>query len=336
MTERKQVQNEIQVYALDENGRPIHISQVPDSQNGLACNCTCPICGHKLIARKGHGGKTPHFAHQQDSTCTHPEYIKQSNIHAMAEEIFLEEKEIMLPQCFLEAGNYSARFFDGGKWEIGGVELEKKISDFIPDIILINGEHVLLVEIYVTHAIDEAKRKKIQEADLPVIEINLSDLAHDHLTKDELKSYLHEIARSKWIHLPLIAAAVQNFSKSKQIFSFDGTDKHVKECPQLRFGKELSPNMCERCGFNVGCKDDKVECLYVFRFSPYWGKIPYPKLSPVRESFDSYYPPHIRFPIPIVNPGYNGLHGQRFYQKGSTNGRKSQRSRYSTKRKTLR
>ena len=95
----------VQEYAMDEKGSSIHINQIDESHNGLACNCTCPICGERLIARKGHGGKTPHFAHQQDSPCTHPEYVKQSNIHAMAEQIFLEEKDILLSSVSLQARN---------------------------------------------------------------------------------------------------------------------------------------------------------------------------------------------------------------------------------------
>ena len=54
----------------------------------------------------------------------------------MAEQFFLEEKEIELPSLSSQAGNYIAYFFQGGKWQIEEVELEKKISDFIPDIIL--------------------------------------------------------------------------------------------------------------------------------------------------------------------------------------------------------
>ena len=54
----------------------------------------------------------------------------------MAEQIFLEEKEIELPSLSSQAGNYIAYFFKGGKWQIEEVELEKKMSDFIPDRIL--------------------------------------------------------------------------------------------------------------------------------------------------------------------------------------------------------
>ena len=114
MEAKRHIANEIQDYALNEKAEPIHIKQIDKSHNGLACNCTCPICGESLIARKGNGGKAPHFAHKQDSPCSHPEYIKQTNIHAMAEQIFLEEKEIELPSLSSQAGNYIAYFFFKG------------------------------------------------------------------------------------------------------------------------------------------------------------------------------------------------------------------------------
>lgn len=335
MEKSKHISDVVQVYALDEKGKSIHINQIDESHNGLACNCTCPICGEKLIARKGHGGKAPHFAHQQDSPCTHPEYIKQSTIHAMAEQIFLEEKEINLPSLSKQAGNYIAHFFNGGKWQIEEVELEKKISDFITDIILKEGNEILLVEIYVTHAVDEDKRKKILEANLPVIEIDLSEFVHDDMTKEDLRLLLRESSRMKWIHLPAAVTAMQNFINTKQVFSIQNTDKTIRECPQIRFGKSLSRDMCEKCQFCVGKQVDRVECLYVFRYSQYWGECQYPALIPVRADFDPFYPPSI-YVAPVIMPRV-GTHVQRrpgvsFYQKKSSYQRKAYSKRYNSKR----
>ena len=329
--------NYIQEYALDENGNPIHINQIDESHNGLACNCTCPICGERLIARKGHGGKTPHFAHQQNSPCTHPEYIKQSNIHAMAEQIFLEEKEIELPSLSMLAGNYIAHFFTGGKWQIEEVALEKRISDFIPDIILKKDGDILLVEIYVTHAVDEDKRKKIVEANLPVIEIDLSEFVHDDMAKEDLRERLREKSRMKWIHLPGAVPLIQNFTKSKQVFSIQNTDRIIRECPQIRFGKSLSKNMCEKCQFCVGKQADTVECIYVFRYSQYWGKCQYPVLTPVKVDFDPSFPPISIVVAPIFTPRASTSAQRRpgvsFYQKEpSYQKRKSFDNRYNSRR----
>lgn len=286
METKKHIANDIQEYALNENGEPIHINQIDKFHNGLACNCTCPICGESLIARKGNGGKAPHFAHKQDSPCSHPEYIKQTNIHAMAEQIFLEEKEIELPSLSSQAGNYIAYFFQGGKWQIEEVELEKKISDFIPDIILKKGNIILLVEIYVTHAVDENKKNKIIEANLPVIEIDLSEFVHEDMTKEELRLHLREITRMNWIHLPFAIPKIINFNKTKKTYQISMPNLEIKDCPQSSPGRKVTKETCSNCPFFVGSNDDHVDCLYSFTLSKFWGKISYPILKPQKNNFN--------------------------------------------------
>lgn len=286
MEAKRHIANEIQEYALNENGEPIHINQIDKSHNGLACNCTCPICGESLIARKGNGGKAPHFAHKQDSPCSHPEYIKQTNIHAMAEQIFLEEKEIELPSLSSQAGNYIAYFFKGGKWQIEEVELEKKISDFIPDIILKKGNIILLVEIYVTHAVDENKKNKIIEANLPVIEIDLSEFVHQDMTKEELRLHLREITRMNWIHLPFAIPKIINFNKTKKTYQISMPNLEIKDCPQSSPGRKVTKETCSNCPFFVGSNDNHVDCLYSFTLSKFWGKISYPILKPQKNNFN--------------------------------------------------
>lgn len=333
MEGRRHVSDVVQEYALDEKGKSIHINQIDALHNGLACNCTCPICGERLIARKGHGGKVPHFAHQQDSPCPHPEYIKQSSIHAMAEQIFLEEKEILLPSVSLRAGNYIAHFFLGGKWQIEEVELEKKVSDFIPDIILKKGDEIILVEIYVTHAVDEIKRKKIVEANLPVIEIDLSEFVHDDMTKEDLRLHLRESSRMKWIHLPVIATAMQNFNNTKKAFSVSTPNLEIKDCPQVKLGKKVTKETCTRCPCCVGLSDDCVECFYHFRLSNAWGKYPYPALQAIRQEFEQVLIP-VRYSanLPsLVSPAIP-RRGTAFYQKEPTYHKKTYTKRYNSKR----
>ena len=264
MEAKRHIANEIQEYALNEKGEPIHIKQIDKSHNGLACNCTCPICGESLIAKKGNGGKVPHFAHKQDSPCTHPEYIKQTNIHAMAEQIFLEEKEIELPSLSSQAENYIAYFFRGGKWQIAEVELEKKISDFIPDIILKKGNETLLIEIYVTHAVDENKKNKIIEANLPVIEIDLSEFVHDDMTKEDLRLHLRETARMNWIHMPIAVIKEQNFNNTKKNYPISKPNQKINDCPQARLRKNVTIETCRSCLCCVGLSDNHVDCLYDF------------------------------------------------------------------------
>lgn len=46
-----------------DTGESISISDLPDSQNGLMCNCKCPYCSADFIARKLGKKNAPHFAH---------------------------------------------------------------------------------------------------------------------------------------------------------------------------------------------------------------------------------------------------------------------------------
>ena len=184
--------------ALDKAGKTVHISEVA---NGDACNCTCMYCGEPLTAKQGNGGKAPHFAHKPDSKCRWKEYEIQTFIHWRAEKLFLEENEITLPQIVRTFGKINCLMFNGGTFPITSVELETRISDFVPDIVLQIGDSTLLVEIFVTHAVDKAKMEKIRQDDrFDVIEIDLSDKAYDDLTDDELRLLLKDQNRMHWIY----------------------------------------------------------------------------------------------------------------------------------------
>ncbi len=281
---------EIQRYGINKQGQHVSINDV--ANNGKACNCKCPICGEALIARKGHGGKIPHFAHEKDSQCLHAEYIKQTNIHCMAEEIFLEEKEILLPPIIKETGNYNAVFEYGGKYKIDKTELEKKISDFIPDIILHIGNNIVLVEIYVTHKVDEIKLKKIKAAkDYYVIEIDLSELAHEDISYEQLRIHLKEIQRYKWIYNPNYLLLLNNFKQVTSRILIEENTNIVTQCPQNRSGIIKRFENCKRCKCYFGIEAGTIYCAYKFLFSVYNGKIPFPKMIPTSNYIEDLVPP---------------------------------------------
>ena len=65
--------------------------------------------------------------------------------------------------------------------EVDNVTLERKLGDIVPDVILdIDGQQ-LMVEIAVTHFIDEVKGEKIRELDVSTIEIDLSKLVKEKI-----------------------------------------------------------------------------------------------------------------------------------------------------------
>lgn len=50
------------------NGKIILVCDLTENERGLNCNCICPVCGCRYIAKLG-TEKTPHFAHEKNALC---------------------------------------------------------------------------------------------------------------------------------------------------------------------------------------------------------------------------------------------------------------------------
>lgn len=202
------------IYGLKDD-KLIHIN---DAQQGRECNCICPNCGANLVAKKGKINEH-HFAHESkecDITIA-----QETVLHLMAKDIFSEAKTIKLPKVILED---KFAFLDKNKYKsitddiylqkkvekykdstkvIDSVILEKYIDNIKPDILIeINGKK-LIVEIAVTHFIDNKKKEKIINMGIPTIEIDLSSYKNkiNSLTKDDLSQILIKDDKyKKWIY----------------------------------------------------------------------------------------------------------------------------------------
>jgi hypothetical protein len=191
-------------YAIDASGKMVYIRNVVT--RGIECNCRCPKCNEELVAKLGHeGGRQAHFAHHKGSDC-HGSYM--TALHLLAQQIIEEEKVLMLPDY---NGLYIKNVTKGIKLE--SVSLEETISsrngEIRPDCIgYIQGKdnklYRLLIEIFVTHDIDENKNQIIQSLNEYCIEIDLSDLIDSEFTRESLSKRLKEDkADRKWICCPV-------------------------------------------------------------------------------------------------------------------------------------
>lgn len=146
-------------YAIDASGRCMHVDAVP---NGIACGCTCPHCGEALVAKNEGRVKNHHFAHASGTEC---DGAFETTIHRLAKEVLAESKELMIP---------GYKYFKPQKVLFEAVEIEERndASDIQPDIVGItkNGNR-LLVEICVTHKVDNEKKAKIKKLGLNCVEI---------------------------------------------------------------------------------------------------------------------------------------------------------------------
>lgn len=180
-------------------------------ENGNACGCLCPDCLRPLQARNNPSNYTrPYFAHIAGSDCI---YNGMTDIHRMAQQILLEEKQIELPEFHAIP---SIRLKDGS-WLYGNeVSLRSKVffaetsslehreNNYIADVVYGSNEGELLVEVAATHFVGELKTEKVVNANRPMIEINLSALDSEILFDREAfrAVVINPGERAKWINNP--------------------------------------------------------------------------------------------------------------------------------------
>lgn len=247
------------------NNELVHVDSVP---KGLACNCVCPSCKRTLVARKG-DKTTHHFAHYNNNQC---DTAYETTLHILAKEILKESKKIQIPPVYIGLNNIMVS--DEYNVDIDKVELEKRINDIIPDIVIYARNNILLLEVYVTHKLNTEKIAKIKEYKYSTIQIDLSHLDR-HISKEELTKILIDSSKYKsWIYnkyqeykelekrseclkLPII---------SKYFLSFQGEENgnvYVRPCPKAR-GKSRSilKKYCQKCNYLFATKDNYIYCSY--------------------------------------------------------------------------
>ena len=168
---------------LSKDGELIYID---DAIKGIKCDCVCPACKQPLIAKNGGKINAHHFAHQSVVECEHG---YQSALHYMAKDLFLELQ-------FLT-------FIKNGKpvqYKIDSVELECKVDEIIPDIFIVCDGKKFIVEIYVTHAVDDIKKQKIQNMRISAIEIDLSSFHNEMISKELLKEEIVKPQNISWVY----------------------------------------------------------------------------------------------------------------------------------------
>lgn len=239
-------------YALKE-GKFVSILDIPEEERGLKCNCFCPLCNEKLSAKLG-TKKEHHFSHTSNSNCD-SEHINQTALHILAKEIIEEVKFIKFPPlsiAFIQTDTYKKlsandkyRFekeFDTPFTLISEtyvtfdqIILEKRLSSIIPDIIGIANGKECLIEIAVSHFVDEEKKAKVQKLNLPMIEIDLSFYSDSSLNRRNLRNLIIEdVSTKKWIFNPKLSResykAEEYFSTQiKEVFAAEKAEFEIKK-----------------------------------------------------------------------------------------------------------
>ena len=221
---------------------------IDDVERGLKCGCVCPSCEHPLVAKKGLV-KVPHFAHYQGGDCGKG---IETALHHMAKGILENRQEIALP--------YPA---DPTKlYPIEKVDLEKRLGDIIPDVIVYIEGKPLLIEVVVTHGIDVEKMEKIKDLGISTLVIDLSD-EDRALSEDELAPIIVEgTEKKRWAFNVFSERTKQRHMENPRRFKVirEGLNLWVDGCPMYyarRYGKGYGKRFayvmsdCAHCEFLV-------------------------------------------------------------------------------------
>lgn len=190
-------------YAI-RDGILLHISDV---QRGLACGCSCVVCGERLVAKKG-SVRRHHFSHESESDCVGS---AETALHIVAKEITSKLREIFLPEYRFSRSKklkygvvvtHERKITKPGIAKILSSAVEPPYGGFVPDVVLDCGKKSLIVEIAVTHKVDRLKLRRIRRANVPAIEICLES-SDAFLSRAELTAKIAgDASLKRWLFHP--------------------------------------------------------------------------------------------------------------------------------------
>ncbi len=181
------------------------LTHVDNVLRGDACNCICPHCKAPLRANQG-VLKQHYFSHQRGLGCSN---AIETALHLIAKQVFIENSYIILPPIKAEAleqdisgkWHHESQYIlkDYKRFAITNVRIETHQENITPDIIVSIDGHDLLVEIAVTHFIDDNKLKKISSQGINTVEIDLSKIPVTANLK-EIKAAVLDGKNSQWVY----------------------------------------------------------------------------------------------------------------------------------------
>lgn len=229
------------------------LTHVREVKSGLECECVCPACGARLIARKGKI-RQHHFAHASDSEC---KYGVETALHLAAKKILEQRMEIILPAIIAEFYSPAAAITLAQEqtYKLDQVVLETRVGQIVPDVFAFVNGAPLLIEIRVTHKVTPEKAAQISDLGYSAIEIDLSNISRELEMQDIERLVMGPGKHKKWIK----NVAAQE--KRKEVLSKATIFKtipragalHVDGCPisaRTFYGKSYA-NYVHNC---LGCE----------------------------------------------------------------------------------
>jgi competence protein CoiA len=194
----------VQSFAVNQEGKVVSVDEV---SRGLECRCNCSICGAPLMAKQGEQ-RIWHFAHATGNDC---EGSAETALHLAAKQVLQQSMGLEIPEIIVEG---TAQLADGRRasaqevipesWlDFETVLLEQELAPIRPDVIGQSGSNKFIIEIAVTHFVDEHKRALLEALGFPAIEVQLDPSLRESWTWDALEEIVvHGTEFKSWISLP--------------------------------------------------------------------------------------------------------------------------------------
>jgi hypothetical protein len=181
-------------YGVAADGRMVPVAGV---ERGLACNCRCPQCDRRLVAKQG-DVKRWHFAHEADANCAG---AFESMVHRLAKQIIADHGVVHVP-ALIGFHPETPTLFDAADVALTDVRLEVWQQGYRPDAIATMPDGApLVIEVRVTHACEPAKLERLRDRNVAAIEIDLSGYRGEH-TEALLTDLVLREAHRIWLHHP--------------------------------------------------------------------------------------------------------------------------------------
>lgn len=232
---RAQNDGHVKIAIDNRTGKPVHVRALdPRTRNGKACDCTCTVCGQSLIARQG-SVKIWHFAHAAITDCP---ASTESTLHLAAKAVLRSTRRIGLPHY--DIGHRHEVKVAPHEWIRSNIrhtlparpafEFDQVLTEqaFVADVAVLDdhgtwtphqGYRIVadavgvtgsgkqcLIEIAVTHPIDQRKEQVLFAVGHPTVEVHLDHLREHEESPDlidRVQEHLNGLERRHWIVPPI-------------------------------------------------------------------------------------------------------------------------------------
>lgn len=211
---------------------------------GKNCGCVCPGCRQTVYAKHCMSGKrAPHFQHAPGSNCATG---YETALHLAAKQLIEARAVLAFPELVAslkivdDMGHFhkpERHLVAAGTRRLKSVVLEERLAQIRPDIrVDAEGLGTVLVEVAVTHFVDECKLKQIEQEGIAAIEIDLSQFRDATFAALE-KALFDDPWCTKWLYHPGLAKEKRALRERIQ-WLLDAATKNAEAWARERAARE--------------------------------------------------------------------------------------------------